>query len=307
MADGRSAEEAAATDLCDDSRVPRERHKKRVVEHYSTLPVIRRNNDQKRLYHTTQRSNNSVIGASGCRANDNVNNNNTISEMKRCVEASDVYDGDFNVVDDDDEEEEDDEEDDEDEEEDHNVIHHENKLNILKNVLTNNTTTSVNIKTNALLPVVQSSLSSSSLSSTSSHCDEEKLIDNIECTRNIILDRCMDNCSNEIVMLMEYSGSNKSGIIDGNNIMGNDKIITTTNKMDTVQVVDAAAAAVAVSAIPETMKEIHQHKQQQGGDVVARLTIPFKGQIRMAEDTLVGPCGKKRCADRYDSSESSDR
>ena len=34
---------------------------------------------------------------------------------------------------------------------------------------------------------------------------------------------------------------------------------------------------------------------------------PFKGQVRMAEDTLVGPCGKKRCADRYDSSESSDR
>nr|XP_033187695.1 uncharacterized protein LOC117155622 [Bombus vancouverensis nearcticus] len=33
---------------------------------------------------------------------------------------------------------------------------------------------------------------------------------------------------------------------------------------------------------------------------------PFKGQVRMAEDTLVGPCGKKRCADRYDSSESSD-
>ncbi|XP_076276339.1 AE binding protein 2 jing isoform X2 [Lasioglossum baleicum] len=33
---------------------------------------------------------------------------------------------------------------------------------------------------------------------------------------------------------------------------------------------------------------------------------PFKGQVRTAEDTLVGPCGKKRCADRYDSSESSD-
>lgn len=33
----------------------------------------------------------------------------------------------------------------------------------------------------------------------------------------------------------------------------------------------------------------------------------FKGQVRTAEDTLVGPCGKKRCADRYDSSESSDR
>ncbi|XP_014605405.1 PREDICTED: zinc finger protein jing homolog [Polistes canadensis] len=33
---------------------------------------------------------------------------------------------------------------------------------------------------------------------------------------------------------------------------------------------------------------------------------PFKGQVRMAEETLVGPCGKKRCADRYDSSESSD-
>ncbi|XP_046420247.1 uncharacterized protein LOC124179658 isoform X2 [Neodiprion fabricii] len=32
----------------------------------------------------------------------------------------------------------------------------------------------------------------------------------------------------------------------------------------------------------------------------------FKGQIRTADDTLVGPCGKKRCVDRYDSSESSD-
>lgn len=36
-------------------------------------------------------------------------------------------------------------------------------------------------------------------------------------------------------------------------------------------------------------------------------TSPFKGQIRRAEDTIVGPCSKKRCADRYDSSESSDR
>ncbi|KAL0102082.1 hypothetical protein PUN28_018553 [Cardiocondyla obscurior] len=33
---------------------------------------------------------------------------------------------------------------------------------------------------------------------------------------------------------------------------------------------------------------------------------PFKGQVRTAESTLVEPCGKKRCADRYDSSESSD-
>ncbi|XP_070149832.1 AF4/FMR2 family member lilli [Polyergus mexicanus] len=42
-------------------------------------------------------------------------------------------------------------------------------------------------------------------------------------------------------------------------------------------------------------------------DAVARhQDSPFKGQVRMAEDTLVGPCGKKRCADRYDSSESSD-
>lgn len=44
------------------------------------------------------------------------------------------------------------------------------------------------------------------------------------------------------------------------------------------------------------------------GIVVARYqSNPSKGQVRMAEDTLVGPCGKKRCADRYDSSESSDR
>lgn len=43
------------------------------------------------------------------------------------------------------------------------------------------------------------------------------------------------------------------------------------------------------------------------GAVTRHQSSPFKGQIRMAEDTLVGPCGKKRCADRYDSSESSDR
>lgn len=43
------------------------------------------------------------------------------------------------------------------------------------------------------------------------------------------------------------------------------------------------------------------------GAVVARLGSPFDGQIGTAEDSLVGPCGKKRCADRYDSSESSDR
>ncbi|XP_029054977.2 probable serine/threonine-protein kinase DDB_G0282963 [Osmia bicornis bicornis] len=67
----------------------------------------------------------------------------------------------------------------------------------------------------------------------------------------------------------------------------------------------AAAAAAAVSA------------SGGGGAGAAGVTAnglvagrhqgsPFKGQVRMAEDTLVGPCGKKRCADRYDSSESSD-
>lgn len=40
---------------------------------------------------------------------------------------------------------------------------------------------------------------------------------------------------------------------------------------------------------------------------VIKAASPFKAQVRMAEDTLDGPCGKKRCADRYDSSESSDR
>ncbi|KYN39695.1 hypothetical protein ALC56_06190 [Trachymyrmex septentrionalis] len=49
-------------------------------------------------------------------------------------------------------------------------------------------------------------------------------------------------------------------------------------------------------------------KTDNAGVAVARHQgSPFKGQVRMAEDTLVGPCGKKRCADRYDSSESSDR
>ena len=52
-------------------------------------------------------------------------------------------------------------------------------------------------------------------------------------------------------------------------------------------------------------KEMAEREIDDG--VVARLGSPFKGQIRTAEDTLVGPCGKKRCADRYDSSESSDR
>ncbi|XP_077269791.1 AE binding protein 2 jing [Temnothorax americanus] len=58
---------------------------------------------------------------------------------------------------------------------------------------------------------------------------------------------------------------------------------------------DAAAAASATT-------------DDGSGVAVARhqATSPFQGQVRMAEDTLVGPCGKKRCADRYDSSESSD-
>ncbi|XP_033342127.2 AE binding protein 2 jing [Megalopta genalis] len=68
---------------------------------------------------------------------------------------------------------------------------------------------------------------------------------------------------------------------------------------------DGAAAAAAVSAsasgaaagvTANGMAAVARHHQGS----------PFKGQVRTAEDTLVGPYGKKRCADRYDSSESSD-
>ncbi|XP_076640991.1 AE binding protein 2 jing isoform X2 [Halictus rubicundus] len=66
---------------------------------------------------------------------------------------------------------------------------------------------------------------------------------------------------------------------------------------------DGAAAAAAVSACSGAAA---------GGVTANGMAArhhqgsPFKGQVRTAEDTLVGPCGKKRCADRYDSSESSD-
>ncbi|XP_066603700.1 uncharacterized protein jing [Prorops nasuta] len=43
-----------------------------------------------------------------------------------------------------------------------------------------------------------------------------------------------------------------------------------------------------------------------GADSTRHQGSSYKGRVRVAEDTLVGPCGKKRCADRYDSSESSD-
>lgn len=46
----------------------------------------------------------------------------------------------------------------------------------------------------------------------------------------------------------------------------------------------------------------------QGRVITTRLQdTSFKEQIKSSEDKLIGPCGKKRCADRYDSSESSDR
>ncbi|XP_053999955.1 uncharacterized protein LOC128887748 isoform X2 [Hylaeus anthracinus] len=60
----------------------------------------------------------------------------------------------------------------------------------------------------------------------------------------------------------------------------------------------AAAAAVSASGAAGVTANGLVAARHQGS--------PFKGQVRTAEDTLVGPCGKKRCADRYDSSESSD-
>ncbi|XP_043253450.1 general transcriptional corepressor trfA [Colletes gigas] len=60
----------------------------------------------------------------------------------------------------------------------------------------------------------------------------------------------------------------------------------------------AAAAAVSASNAAGVTANGLVAARHQGS--------PFKGQVRTAEDTLVGPCGKKRCTDRYDSSESSD-
>ncbi|KAG7198265.1 hypothetical protein KM043_005668 [Ampulex compressa] len=74
-------------------------------------------------------------------------------------------------------------------------------------------------------------------------------------------------------------------------------------KDDAVPKTSDGAAAAAASAASSSAVGVPAN-----GLVAARHQgSPFKGQVRMAEDTLVGPCGKKRCADRYDSSESSDR
>ncbi|XP_014470150.1 PREDICTED: uncharacterized protein LOC106742067 [Dinoponera quadriceps] len=63
-------------------------------------------------------------------------------------------------------------------------------------------------------------------------------------------------------------------------------------------------ASVVVVREPDQTKD--EAAKTDGGGRRHHQDSPFKGQVRMAEDTLVGPCGKKRCADRYDSSESSD-
>ncbi|KYN09403.1 hypothetical protein ALC57_18465 [Trachymyrmex cornetzi] len=75
--------------------------------------------------------------------------------------------------------------------------------------------------------------------------------------------------------------------------------VATKEEETTRAIEESASASASTSTSAKT--------DNAGVAVVRHQGSPFKGQVRMAEDTLVGPCGKKRCADRYDSSESSDR
>ncbi|CAG5102082.1 Protein of unknown function [Cotesia congregata] len=254
MADRRPAEEAAATDLSDDSRVLRERHKKRVVENHQLMMTTVTTN-----FSSSNSNNNNTCSGFGSGSGSDSNSGG-------CNEAEDDDDDDDDEDEDEDEddeedEDEDDEEDDDDDEDEEDVP--ENKLKPNNGVKNGK---SVNRKANNKAGLLKKS-----------------------------------TIQKEQRIRVKYGASGNCET-DGNR---EPTSISTT-------VLDAAAAAVAVSAIPETVKDLHQHKQLKKSmssdvEVVARFGSPFKGQIRAAEDTLVGPCGKKRCADRYDSSESSDR
>ncbi|XP_034951250.1 zinc finger protein jing isoform X3 [Chelonus insularis] len=99
---------------------------------------------------------------------------------------------------------------------------------------------------------------------------------------------------NNIMGLLEFNASE----------YGSDKMEDVKDSIKTIE--DSTAAIVDTSAHIQTEQEACQNKQKLNNDVVVNLGQSFKGQIRMAEETLIGPCGKKRCSDRYDSSESSD-
>lgn len=278
MADWRSpAEEAAATDLCDDSRVPRERHKKRVVEHKSSvtaLAVHHRQPHQAFVLDTSCCNDKSETSASD-------NSRDSIDNVARCNGA--VMIGECNV--------------------DYFNKHDNNNDDMVNiyllngkpvSVKGNNKITTTNVSGNEKLLTN----GNGNVNGTGDCCDRKLMVDK----------RCMtkmlEKRAEGVVVVVDYT-SRSDG--DGE---GDVKCKIGDKDANATVVVDAAAAAVAVSAIPETMKEIkQQHKQRADGtvEVVARLGCSYKGQIRAAEDTLVGPCGKKRCADRYDSSESSDR
>ncbi|XP_063991874.1 zinc finger protein jing homolog [Diachasmimorpha longicaudata] len=260
MADWRSpAEEAAATDLCDESRVPRERHKKRVVEHQSPLTALVVHHLQHQAF---------VLDTSCCNDKSDTSasdNSRDVDNVERCNGV--MSDG-LNV----------------------DCLNKRDNNDIVNVYMVNGK--AVNVKgSNVPLNMISG---------------DDKLLVNGDCDRKLVIERCTtkmpDDGDEGIVVLGGVAGKSDGGdcVSDVVREVGDGGV--------NVTVVDAAAAAVAVSAIPETMKEIKQskHTDGNGSELVARLGSPYKGQIRTAEDTLVGPCGKKRCADRYDSSESSD-
>lgn len=83
-----------------------------------------------------------------------------------------------------------------------------------------------------------------------------------------------------------------------------------SNKKKIEKMISAIVRSESREVAKEKQEDVAKDKKglSQGRVVTTRLQdTSFKKQIKSSEDTLVGPCGKKRCADRYDSSESSDR
>ncbi|XP_011306781.1 uncharacterized protein [Fopius arisanus] len=265
MADWRSpAEEAAATDLCDESRVPRERHKKRVVEHQSPLTAL--------VVHHRQPHQAFVLDTSCC------NDKSETSASDNCRDSS-IENIRCNGV----------------------VMSDECRVDFYNEPKDNNDLVNIYMLNGKPVNVKANKVSTAMVTG------DDKVLTNGDCDRKLMVERCTtkmpDNRGEGVVVLVEFGNRSDGDACDSDV----SRKIGDADANSTV--VDAAAAAVAVSAIPETMKEIKQNKQHTdctGSEVVARLGSPYKGQIRTAEDTLVGPCGKKRCADRYDSSESSD-
>lgn len=261
MADGRSAEEAAATDLYDDeSRVPRERHKKRVL-----------NNHQSHVMH-----------------NNNNNNNNNCGEeqqQQKCL-VIDSGDSEISYASDD-------------------CLNNKNKSKIKIKNNSHDHSDVFNVDCCEMKRIT----SKSSSDNLEFDDNDDGNINSLECY--VVINGERHSVSNERSKKNRADNKKKMIVMSGYGGSENNN-----NNNTTATVVDAAAAAVAVSAIPETIKDIKKSstliKDTTGGkrcgdDIVARLGCGFKGQIRNTDDSLDGPCGKKRCVDRYDSSESSDR